>query len=182
MRRCFTHQRNVASSGADPGWSVRGGGAQRPKLVQKGLILQDFGKFQRGQCPHAPLLDPPLQFQYYLASFHFSSLIQTPIMLSLPTLFFSRIGSLSVMLDWVDFSFLWLRSVFQLRINVCEKHCYFFQRNVTCSAEHREHVAATSSSFTRNQQCRLILSYTIRAFLSRKCGTPFQLLRFTLDE
>ncbi len=47
---------------ADPGWSVRGG--VEAKIGRKGA---DFARFWPilegqclGQCPHAPLLDPPL--------------------------------------------------------------------------------------------------------------------------
>ena len=37
-----------------------------------------------------------------------------------------------------------------------------------------EQFAATSGPFSRNHQCSLFLSDTIRAFLSKSCGTSFQ--------
>ncbi len=33
---------------------------QRPKLIENGLIFQDFGQFQREAAPQCSLLDPPL--------------------------------------------------------------------------------------------------------------------------
>ena len=43
--------------------------------------------------------------------------------------------------------------------------------------QNREQVRATSFSLSRNQQCRLLLSNTIRAFLSRICGTPISIAK-----
>ncbi len=60
IAKCVDIKHRVPHTGADPGWSVRGG--VEAKICRKGANFARFWAILEGVVPPYPLLDPPLSY------------------------------------------------------------------------------------------------------------------------